>query len=253
MKTAAFAQYAQYYDLLYRDKDYGAEARWIDGMMRGANGRAGSLLDIGCGTGAHAREFARLGWQVTGVDISPDMIALARERTPAAAGIQYVTASATDFKLGRKFSAVVSLFHVASYQTGPADLPAMLANVRRHLVAGGRLAFDFWHGPGVLADPPARRERRVEDKVLRVHRVSEPIHHAEEHFIDVSYDVRIENVAGGETHRLSEVHRLRYFFLPELKAMLQQAGFAIERTQAGLSEAKLDERAWYGFILARAL
>ena len=253
MKTTAFTQYARYYDLLYRDKDYGTEARWIDGLLRGTEGWAGALLDIGCGTGVHAREFAQLGWQVTGVDLSPDMIALARERTPAAASIDYVTASATDFDLGRKFSAVVSLFHVASYQTGPADLPAMLANVRRHLVAGGRLAFDFWHGPGVLADPPTRRERQVVDQGLRVFRVSEPTHHAAEHRIDVSYDVRIENVAGGETHCLREVHRLRYFFLPELEDMLRQARFAIERTQAGLTEAKLDARAWYGFILARAL
>lgn len=253
MKTAAFARYAQYYDLLYRDKDYAAEARWLDGLLRNAGGPTGSLLDIGCGTGAHAREFAKLGWQVTGVDLSPDMIALARERTPAAAAIQFSCAAAAGFDLDQKFSVAVSLFHVASYHVGPDDLSGMFANVRRHLVVGGRFAFDFWHGPGVLADPPTRRERWVEDKSIRVFRIAEPIHHAAEHRIDVGYNVRIQSVAGGEMHHLSEVHRLRYFFLPELERMLQQAGLAIERTQAGLSEAKLDERAWYGFILARAL
>jgi SAM-dependent methyltransferase len=252
MKVAS-PRWSQYYDLLYRDKNYGAEARWVDGLLRAGSGRVGTLLDLGCGTGAHAREFAQLGWQVTGVDISADMISLACQRTPVEAGIQYVTASAADFDLGRKFSAVVSLFHVASYQVGNGEMLAMIRNVRRHLVTDGRLAFDFWHGPGVLADPPVRRERRVENQSIRVFRTAEPTHHTEEHRIDVAYTVQIESLPDGEMRGLCEVHHLRYFFVPELVDMLQQAGFALECTFAGLGGAKLDDSAWYGFILARAL
>ncbi len=253
MSGGTFAQYARYYDLLYRDKDYAGEARWVDAVLREDGRPAGSLLDVGCGTGAHAREFARLGWTVAGVDASVDMIALARQRTPAAAGIAFTSGLAAEFNLGRRFSAVVSLFHVASYHAADGELARMLANVRRHLPPGGRFVFDFWHGPGVLADPPARRERRIEDDVIRIHRVAVPVHDTARRIIEVQYDVTIEPVAGGAPEKIRELHRMRYFSVPELAPLLAAAGFRVDRTHAGISRDALDARAWYGLIVATAL
>lgn len=129
----------------------------------------------------------------------------------------------------------------------------MLANLRRHLEPGGRLIFDFWHGPGVLADPPTRRERRVADDVIRVHRLSLPTHLAAEHVIEVRYEVTIEPAAGGPAERVEELHRMRYFSRAELEPLLAQAGFRVEAAHAGLASAALDEKAWYGLIVATAL
>src|SRR5579862_5628266 len=162
MKSEVFSQYAQYYDLLYRDKDYAGESRFVDGFLRQAGAQAGPILDVGCGTGSHARELARLGWKVTGVDLSTEMIDLARKRIPRGFAIEFFSGAAAEFDLGRMFSSAVSLFHVASYHVGPEDLFRMFVNVRRHLVSGGLFIFDFWHGPGVLADPPVARVRRME-------------------------------------------------------------------------------------------
>ena len=96
MSTHSFGHYARYYDLLNRGKDYAAEAKLVDGLLRSAGAEQGALLDIGCGTGAHAREFAAVGWKVTGVDLSADMIALAKAKTPAAAGIDYAQGAAVE-------------------------------------------------------------------------------------------------------------------------------------------------------------
>ena len=253
MKTAAFSDYARYYDLLNQGKDYAAEAGFVDGLLRAPRAPAGSLLDIGCGTGAHAREFARLGWRVAGVDLSAAMIECARARTPQDAGIDYFVGAATQFDLGRQFSAIVSLFHVVSYQSGPDDAFRMFERVRRHLAPGGRFVFDFWHGPGVLADPPGVRVRRAEDTGMRVWRIAEPVHRPEACRVDVAYEVLIEHRATGKVDRVEEMHHLRYFFLPELAFMLERAGFALERTHAGLTPAALDGRAWYGLVVARAV
>jgi SAM-dependent methyltransferase len=251
MKAEVFSQYAQYYDLLYRDKDYAGESRFIDGLLRQAGMQAGALLDVGCGTGSHARELAKLGWQVTGVDLSKEMVEIARKRIPAGAGIEFFPGAAAEFDLGRMFSSVVSLFHVASYHVGPEDLFGMFVNVRRHLVAGGIFIFDFWHGPGVLADQPAARIRRVEDNGIRVIRISEPVHRPERCTVDVNYEVLIEDVPGKSVEGFRETHRMRYYFRPELEFMLGQAGFSVEAAHAGLSEKKLDSRAWHGLIVAR--
>src|SRR2546428_13493377 len=65
------AGYSAYYDLLYRDKDYAAEARFVAELVRRHGGRppAGvQLLDLACGTGRHLIELARLGMVVAGRD-----------------------------------------------------------------------------------------------------------------------------------------------------------------------------------------
>jgi len=250
---SAFETYARYYDLFYRDKDYAGEARFVDGLLRAAGVRPGALLDVGCGTGVHAREFAKLGWRVTGVDLSPRMIEIARMRTAAGTPVDFVTGAAAEFDLGRPFAAVVSLFHVASYQAAPGEAARMLANVRRHLAVGGIFVFDFWHGGGVRTDPPTERVRRAEDERIRVTRVAKPVHWPEDCRIDVNYDVQIEDIPSGAVEHIAETHRLRYFFLPELTTMLAKAGFEVEQTRADLTDAELTPQAWYGLVVARAI
>src|SRR2546430_11502469 len=69
MSDAFQAGYSAYYDLLYHDKDYAAEARFVAELVRRHGGRppAGvELLDLACGTGRHLIELARLGMVVAG-------------------------------------------------------------------------------------------------------------------------------------------------------------------------------------------
>lgn len=255
MSSGNFGRYARCYDLLYRDKDYASEARWVDELLRREGVRPpGPLLDLGCGTGVHARALAALGWEVTGVDLSADMVALARERTPAAmGGVTFFQGAAAEVELGRTFGAVVSLFHVASYQAAPGELERMLANLARHLAPGGAAVFDFWHGPGVRSDPPAVRRRVVEDATLRVTRLCTPQHWPDQNLVEVRYDVTMEELAGPAypAETFTEIHRLRYYFLPEVQAALAAAGLEFVRAQAGLSAAPLADDSWYGLVVAR--
>lgn len=68
------------------------------------------ILDIGCGTGRHAIELARRDFIVTGVDISPGMLAVARKNAVrAAVDVEFVECPAQDYVAGKKFDAVISL------------------------------------------------------------------------------------------------------------------------------------------------
>ena len=75
-----FDAYAAYYDLLYRDKDYAGEAAYVHGLIRRYAPGARDILELGCGTGRHAEALMDLGFRVTGVDRSGEMVARARER-----------------------------------------------------------------------------------------------------------------------------------------------------------------------------
>ena len=75
--TEIFNAYAEYYDLLYSNKDYSSEAQYIDSLIKKTSSKANSILELGCGTGAHAEYLARMGYTVHGVDVSPAMISKA--------------------------------------------------------------------------------------------------------------------------------------------------------------------------------
>ena len=70
------AAYASAYDQLYVEKNYASECDMIEALLElgGVRRKKGKLLDLGCGTGNHAIPLARRGYEVTGVDLSEDML-----------------------------------------------------------------------------------------------------------------------------------------------------------------------------------
>ena len=141
-----FGNYARYYDLLYRDKNYALEAQFVEQLLQKYAPQTKSILDLGCGTGTHAVLLAKEGYQVHGVDLSADMLRQASDRLgdlpPDLAGLlKFTQGDIRSFKLNQTFDVVLSLFHVISYQTTNEDLQAAFANIKKHLKPGGILIF----------------------------------------------------------------------------------------------------------------
>lgn len=180
------------------------------------------------------------------------MIARAAERMRGNAAARFVTDDATSIALGEKFDVVVALFHVLSYQATDAAVAAFFRTAAVHLRPGGVAIFDFWHGPGVLADPPTIRLRRLADASLNVLRIAEPVLHPESNVVDVGYTLFF-NVAGNETwQRTEETHRMRYFFLPELTAAQQRAGLDPMDFRPWLASGRHPGRGdWHAVLVGR--
>lgn len=252
---SVFHHYARYYDLLYREKDYETETRFVHEQLLRGGRQAGRLLELGCGTGKHAVEFARLGWAATGYDLSDGMVELARERAaglPAAmaANLQFTQGDVRTVRNGQRFDAVISLFHVMSYLTTAADLGAALGSAAAHLEPGGRVFFDFWYGPAVLSDPPAVRVKRLSDDRIEATRLAEPELRVNENVVLVHYHIFIKDRSSGAVSELRETHRLRYWFLPELEQLLGLAGFRLSESGRCYAEHPLGIDTWYGWALA---
>ena len=218
-----FADYARYYDLLYQDKDYRGEAGCIAGLIRAHRPGARSLLNLGCGSGRHDGHLAGQGFELCGVDLSEDMIARAKAAA-AGSSLEYRVGDVRTVRLGRTFDAVISLFHVMSYQLSHEDLRAAFETARIHLADGGIFIFDCWYGPGVLTDPPAVRVLEREDEALKILRISRPTHHSMENLVEVAFHVLVKEKATLRTEEFEERHRMRYFFLPELRQTLLEMG-----------------------------
>jgi len=110
---------------------------------------SGSLIDVGCGTGAYAAGLAALGWDVTGVDVSEDMLRRARER-----GVRTVHADATSLPFeDASFDAAISIFTNTDFD----DLAAVVQEIARVLRPGAPLVHLAVHpcfvGPHSVYDP----------------------------------------------------------------------------------------------------
>lgn len=248
-----FNAYARYYDLLYRDKDYSAEAGYVAAHIRGHAPQAKRILELGCGTGAHAEHLAHLGYTVHGVDMSEEMLSLAEARKAAspadvAARLSFGLGDVRSVRTEQTYDAVISLFHVMSYQSTNADLVAAFETAAAHLSPGGLFLYDFWYGPAVLTQKPEVRIKRLENSEIKVTRIAEPVLNVNENWVDVNYAVFIENKSVGGIDQLRERHRMRYFFLPELERY-RGYGWKELISEVWLSGGSLSEDSWSGVQL----
>ncbi|HEY0756779.1 MAG TPA: class I SAM-dependent methyltransferase [Ktedonobacteraceae bacterium] len=108
-----------------------------------ARSLGGPLLDLACGTGRVALRMAAQGYQVTGVDIVPEMIALARQKAAERAiSVEWVVADARAFSLQRQFPFIFMLCNAWQFFLTRKDQEELLACVREHLQPGGCFLFE---------------------------------------------------------------------------------------------------------------
>jgi SAM-dependent methyltransferase len=254
--TSVFADYARYYDLLYRDKDYATEADYVANLIKEYLPVAESILELGSGTGIHANLLARKGFMVHGIERSPEM--LARSKTLAeslGAEQDRLTFSPGDIRsirLNRCFDAVIALFHVMSYQTTNEDVTAAFETARQHLKTGGLFIFDVWYGPAVLTDRPAVRIKRIADDQTEVTRLAEPVLYPNENRVDVHYRVFVRTLSSQAVSELEETHAMRYFFKPEIERIGLQAGFQYLDAEEWLSGRRIGCDTWGVCFMLRA-
>jgi SAM-dependent methyltransferase len=114
-------------------EEYVAESEFFaDLICKYSVRRPRTLLHLGCGGGHHDNTFKRR-FSVTGVDMSPEMLALARRLNP---GAVYVEVDMRTVRLGRTFDAVALLDSV-NYMLSEADLEAAFKTASAHLEPGG--------------------------------------------------------------------------------------------------------------------
>ena len=223
-----FETYSQFYDLLYAEKNYDAECEFLESVWkRYIDREVRSILDLGCGTGGHALPLAGKGYAVTGVDLSPAMLAIAGEKAQTnGIKVEWQTGDIRTIRLQRTFDAVISMFAVIGYQTENQDVSDAFETARIHLEPGGLVIFDVWFGPAVLTDRPTDRIRIVDQGDTRVIRFSQPEFDLMCHTVSVNYSL-LQLREDVILRRVTESHKMRFFFPQELSYFLSQAGFRV--------------------------
>jgi SAM-dependent methyltransferase len=248
-----FKEYAEYYDLLYYDKDYASEVRYVTDLIERYHPQTDSILDLGCGTGNHDLIFAKRGYRVAGVDRSAEATAKARAkcRGQASLNLCFATGQIESLRMAERFDAVVSLFHVMSYLTTDRDLQSAFETARLHLNPDGIFIFDCWYGPAVLSDPPAVRVKQVGNDVVDVIRIAEPEVRPNENIVNVNYQVLVFHKATGQTMTVIESHPMRYWFKSEIDRILEAAGFKTVDCMEWMTGRKVGQDTWNACFIAK--
>jgi SAM-dependent methyltransferase len=208
---------AQFYDTARQRDDFA----FCTALAR----TAGSVLDLGCGTGELAAALSD-GRAVTGVDPADAMIAIARGR-PGGDRATWVVGDARTLRLGRRFDLVVLTGHSFQVFLTTADQRAVLATIAAHLAPGGRFVFDS-RNP---AFPGAKERTRAE--TLR--RFDHPLHGATEAWNASVHDERTGILTYVNGYRVlatgkeySATAQIRYTPRDALAALVAEAGLAVD-------------------------
>ena len=208
-------------DLAYvHDAAFGDVARRaapeIVHLLRDRGIRRGHIVEVGCGSGIAAACFVTRGYTVTGVDVSPAMIRLARATAPAAR-----------FRVGSverlhppPCDAVVAIGEIVSYV--PGGLPALqrfFARVHKALRPGGVLVFDFIES--AAGRTFAAKSFGGADWALVARATYDDARKL------LTRRIIVVRTTGRRVRHATEVHQVRVYGRAEMRRALEKAGFSV--------------------------
>ena len=208
------ANYSDCYDLIHNKKDYRQEVRQIIEISKIIPDNHKRILDFGCGTGLHIKEFLSLGFDVHGFDTSPSMLMQARSNNG------YKDIFSNDLAVfPEKFDLTYSLFDVMSYQEDSNSVSKYLKSIIEKTKVGGVIMIDGWHALGAKLDPPKSVERSFTANGVKLKRIVRPLPSAIENLYPLQID--IEDSIGNSS---KEIHNLRAFSESEVRELLLRFG-----------------------------
>jgi len=224
---------AELYDAVYADRE---DLGFWQALAAGAG--EGQLLELACGTGRILVPLARAGHEITGLDLSSDMLDRCRARLvgEVRGRVRLVQADMTSFDLGRRFALITSPFRGFQHLRTVEQQLACLGRCHAHLAPGGKLVLDLFNPDPALMYPhddaePSDGEDSAEvvewtdgrsirwwGTVLAYRRSLQT------NECEMTYEI---SGPDGSQERVTEQFPMRYLFRYELEHLLSRAGFRI--------------------------
>lgn len=251
---SVFGEFAKYYDLVHENKDYEQESSYIHRLIQKYKPNTKTILDIGCGTGNYAYAMQQLGYQVTGIDSSSNMIEMAKgklsEEARETSSPSFFCGRMEEHKTPAKSDAVICLFFSLCYQTTDDLIFESLSRFKDQMKEDGILIFDFWNKAGVLSERPDLKIQKYTAEGLEITKLVEPTLDTSVDCVGIDYTFYVENEMGGIS-KFKEFHKVRYLSPQFLEKFLRKLNFKVELIEGWMTNQKLKENEWSGIIVAR--
>jgi SAM-dependent methyltransferase len=218
---------ARYYDRIYAFKNYAGEADRIDEIVKDELGDTrGPLLDVACGTGRHL-ELLQSSFHVEGLDLSPELLAVARERLP---DVRLHCADMRSFAIPSCFDVITCLFSSIGYMTALDDLERAIRTMVRHLTPEGLLILEPWFTPDQWM-PNTVHAMLVDEPELKIARVSTSLVDGRTSIFDLHHLI---GTPEGTSH-VVEHHELGLYTVDEMTAAFEAVDLSVRYDVEGLT------------------
>ena len=235
-----YSKLYKYYDLLSASQDeIDRKNHFIDRIL--SQHKVKTVLDFTCGTGAQLFGLTTLGYQVTGVDLSPFLLKIAREKSQQKKlGVELIEGDVRETQVG-SFDAAITIFNAIGHLT-KTDFEKGIRNIHENLVIGGVYVFDIFNLNTMTDD--AIKNLAMDVKVITG---DTKIYHSQNSEIDrengrlTSYDCFTIEKECNEPKVLKDKFTLQIYTARELRRILIRNGFEV-LGQYELNGSKLSEQ-----------
>ncbi len=213
-----YQDFAYIYDrLMHQDIDYDAWCDYIENMFDLHNVSPDTLCELACGTGNMTSRLSSRGYEMTGVDISSDMLRVAEAKTE---DVSYICSDMSKMTLEDKYDVFLCMIDGLNYVITPKAVINTLKTVKEHLNENGLFIFDI---------SSQYKLREIIGNETFIHSEYDVFYSWENKFIEkynlsdmlLNFFVR----DGDSYNRFEERHLQRGWSVAEMKKMLKMAGF----------------------------
>jgi 2-polyprenyl-3-methyl-5-hydroxy-6-metoxy-1,4-benzoquinol methylase len=238
-----FSLEAKIYDKVWGKHDYDSDVKFLNALFHKHGCR--SIVDIGCGTGNHALRLSRLGYEVTGVDVSPTMLKIAKEKDKEAK-IRFIQGDMKKLEKvipkGQRFDAAICLGQVFSHLMTDKDVQAFLNRLHEILKHNSLFVFS------------ARNAKKINEEYLNKLRLDHMLNEEKLQLLVLTYNTRDSQnpniIVWNPIYLMKQnnkvdlqirEHKLRWFEFSTLKKIMTENGFKIIATYSGPMKEKFKE------------
>lgn len=280
----AYTGFAALYDTFMDNVPYGEWSRYLIGLLREYGVDGGLVCELGCGTGSITRRLRDAGYDMIGIDLSEDMLEVARERELTAAGcvereggaglqgeetggkeqrdtagekrssdILYLNQDMREFELYGTVAAIVSLCDSMNYITEETQLRKVFELVNNYLDPGGIFIFDMntIHKYRDLIGDTTIAENREECSLIWENAYQEETG-LNQYDITIFRRVEFEDGDGEELYeRIRETHLQRAYAPETIVRLLGEAGLEFVAMYGACTHGPVTEHTERIYFIAR--
>ena len=222
-----FSKTARYYDEIYSFKDYNAEADAIRSIIKREHPGARTILDVGCGTGEHARRLAT-DFDVDGIDLEPEFINIAKSKVASG---RFTVADMRKFSLEKQYDAVLCLFSSIGYLLQETEVIQAFSCFATHLARGGVILVEPWLTPDAWHTGKPSLAPPVDLPELKICRMNVSDRRGDISLLHFHYLI---GTPAGVDH-VEEKHELALYPVDQLLKCFRLAGLVASHDPVGLS------------------
>lgn len=252
--TSYIGRHAELYDIFYSDKDYREESGFIHRCLQQYSVEPPKkILELACGTGSHALELEKLGYDIIATDYSEDMLKCAQKKAKEKESLVFFrNQDMRHLEVPEgPFDAIICLFDSIGYVKTNDALNHVFRGVFNHLRENGLFIFEFWHAVPMVKSYDPVRIRRWTTPLGEIIRISETSLDIVQQVSKVKYTI-FEQITSEKYSKIEEIQENRFFLVQEMGMWLIENNFELVQFYAGFTDnTKITDNTWHIIAVAR--